>query len=215
LAFEEVTGQDLNWFFNQWFLAAGHPILEYEVDYSQPENLLLTVSQNQDFATTPLYRIPFKVSWYHEGKRFEKELVLDKAWQQFAIENNVPLTELYVDEAVELLAEKQSARGADHFKKQFSISSLGIARFEALDSLANMFAEDPDVASLVGRALEDPFWAIREAAIMQIAQHPDWLLEINDLEKRLFQMAENDPKNTVRQGAIEMLSVIDPDKYTS
>jgi aminopeptidase N len=42
IAFEEVTGLDLNWFFNQWFLASGHPTLEYEVDYSQADNLLLT-----------------------------------------------------------------------------------------------------------------------------------------------------------------------------
>ena len=29
LAFEEVTGEDLNWFFNEWFLAKGHPDLEH------------------------------------------------------------------------------------------------------------------------------------------------------------------------------------------
>lgn len=214
LAFEEVTGQDLNWYFNQWFLGSGHPILEYEVDYSQPDNLLLTVSQNQNLSTTPLYKIPFKVSWYHDGKRYEKELVLDKAWQQFAIENKVAVSELYLDEALELLAEKKSSRGAAHFKKQFSISPLGVARFEALDSLANSFADDPEVASLVGRGLKDPFWAIREAAVMHIAQHPDWLLEIPGLEESVLSMAENDPKNTVRQGAIEMLSLIDPDKFS-
>jgi aminopeptidase N len=28
LAFEEVTGKDMNWFFNQWFLNAGHPKLK-------------------------------------------------------------------------------------------------------------------------------------------------------------------------------------------
>ena len=214
LAFEQVTGQDLNWYFNQWFLNSGHPTLEYEVDYSQPENLLLTISQKQDLSTTPLYKIPFKVSWYYEGKRYEKELVLDKAWQQFAIENKVPVSELYVDESLELLAEKKSKRGAAHFKKQFSQSTLGVARFEALDSLANAYADDPEVASLAGRGLNDPFWAIREAAIMQIAQHPEWLLEISGLEERLLSIAENDPKNTVRQGAIEMLSLVDPDKYS-
>lgn len=214
MAFEMVTGQDLNWYFNQWFLGSGHPTLDYEVDYSQPDNLLLTISQKQDLTTTPLYKIPFKVSWYHEGKRYEKEFVLDKAWQQFAVENKVPVTELYVDEALELLAEKKSSRGADHFKKQFSISTLGVARFEALDSLANTYADDPEVASLVGRGLKDPFWAIREAAIMHIAQHPDWLLEISGLEESLLAIAETDPKNTVKQGAIEMLSLLDPDKYS-
>ena len=34
LAFEEVTGQDLNWFFNQWFLSAGHPLLDIQYEYT-------------------------------------------------------------------------------------------------------------------------------------------------------------------------------------
>jgi aminopeptidase N len=214
LAFEEVTGMDLNWYFNQWFLASGHPILEYEVDYSQPDNLLLTMAQRQDFTNTPLYKLPFKVSWYSNGKRFEKEFIIDKAWQQFAIENQDKVSELYVDEAVELLAEKRSFRGKNHFVHQFRTSELGVARYEALDSLANMYGEDMDVAALIGQGLQDEFWAIRELAVMNISKNPQWLLAIDDLENRLFEMAEYDPKNSVRLSAIELLSVIDVEKYS-
>ena len=35
LAFEKVTGEDLNWFFNQWFLASGHPVLRVEDEYTK------------------------------------------------------------------------------------------------------------------------------------------------------------------------------------
>lgn len=214
LAFEEVTGMDLNWFFNQWFLASGHPVLEFEIDYTQPENLLLKVSQRQDLGNTPLYKIPFKVSWYIGGERYEKEFVLDKAWQQFAVENGVPVTELYVDEAVEILAEKITYRGKQHFINQYRVSDLGLARYEALDSLASMFPEDRAVAELIGRGLEDDFWAIRELAIMKISLHPDWLIYIDNLEEKLFEIAENDVKNTVRLGAIELLALIDGEKYS-
>jgi aminopeptidase N len=214
LAFEKVTGQDLNWFFNPWFLNSGHPILEYEVDYSQPGNLLLTVAQKQDFSNTPLYKIPFKVSWYHDDKRFEKEFILDKTWQQFAIENGVPVKELFFDEALELLAEKKSYRSKDHFISQFKNSELGVARFEALDSLGNLFTNSPEILSVMSTALKDEFWAIRELAIMNFSQNPEWLMAESDLELELFEMAENDPKNTVRLGAIELLSIIDADKYS-
>lgn len=215
IAFEEVTGIDLNWFFNQWFLAAGHPILTYEVDYSEPENLLLTVSQNQDFSNTPLYRIPFKVSWYVGGERKEKELILDKAWQQFAIDNVDPVQFLMVDEASELLAVKNSNRGKDHFLHQFRSSRLGIARYEALDSLKAQYASEPEVKDLVFSALKDSFWSIREMALIAIAENPNWLLEIEGLEAVIYTIAENDPKNTVRLGAIELLSVMDADRYSS
>jgi aminopeptidase N len=213
LSFEAVTGMDLNWYFNQWFLASGHPILEYEVDYSQPENLLLTVAQRQDFTNTPLYKIPFKISWYSGEERYEKELVLDKAWQQFAIENGVPVTELYVDEAKEILAKKQSYRGKHHFINQYNNSHLGVARYEALDSLASYHKEDVEVVALAGKGLQDDFWAIRELAIMKISQHPDWIVVIDNLEEQLYEIAENDAKHTVRLGAIELLSLIDGEKY--
>jgi len=61
LVFEEVTGEDLNWFFNQWFLASGHPILEVE-DYYNDSTLTVSVKQNQDLETTPLYRLPVRIS---------------------------------------------------------------------------------------------------------------------------------------------------------
>ena len=33
LAFEEVSGKDLNWFFNQWYFGSGHPKLEMSYGY--------------------------------------------------------------------------------------------------------------------------------------------------------------------------------------
>ena len=38
---EKVSGQDLNWFFNQWFLDSGHPELEVEKSFN---NDTLTIS---------------------------------------------------------------------------------------------------------------------------------------------------------------------------
>ncbi|MCH7398666.1 M1 family metallopeptidase [Belliella sp. DSM 107340] len=213
LAFEEVIGMDLNWFFNQWFFASGHPILEYEVDYSEKENLLLTIRQKQDLDTTPLYRIPFKVSWYTDGKRFEKVFELTKGVQQFAIENAEPVSVLYFDERSELLAEKVSKRGRDHFVRQFNESEFGIARYEALDSLGSEFADEEIFAEVVEKGLNDSFWSVREKALLQIARNPNLLMQITSIEEKLFEMAENDVQNTVRTGAIELLSLIDANKY--
>ncbi|MBW3468868.1 M1 family aminopeptidase [Arthrospiribacter ruber] len=214
LAFEEVTGMDLNWYFNQWFLDSGHPVLEYEVDYSQPENLLITVAQRQDFENTPLYRLPFKVSWYAEGERLEKEFVLEKEWQQFALENPSPLDLLFIDEEKVLLAEMKSYRGFEHFLKQFEKSQKGVARYEALDSLTSDYSSAPEVLGIIEKALKDEFWAIREMALMKMAQNPEWIGNINGLEELLFEIAESDNKNTVRLGAIELLGQIDSEKYS-
>src|SRR5690606_37213696 len=64
MAFEEVSGRDMNWFFNRWFMASGHPVLDIRFDYSQPDNVLLTVRQTQDLTRSPSYKIAVTVSWY-------------------------------------------------------------------------------------------------------------------------------------------------------
>ena len=98
---------------------------------------------------------------------------------------------------------------------QYRNSILGVARYEAIDSLGTMFTDEDGVGNLIGVALNDDFWAIRELALMKIAENPERMKVIfPDLEDRLFELAENDPKNTVRLGAIELLSALDPDKYS-
>ena len=40
LAFEDVTGEDFNWFWNQWYFSAGHPQLEINYDYSPEQKMV-------------------------------------------------------------------------------------------------------------------------------------------------------------------------------
>jgi aminopeptidase N len=50
LAFEEVSGQDMNWFFNQWFLAEGRPHLQVSVKQNVDGDLLVMTEQTQDLS---------------------------------------------------------------------------------------------------------------------------------------------------------------------
>ena len=54
LAFEDVTGEDLNWFFNQWFFDKGQPSLNVEYDYDdETKEAIVTVEQTQDAKEMP------------------------------------------------------------------------------------------------------------------------------------------------------------------
>ena len=69
LAMEEVSGEDLNWFFNQWFSASGHPILAFSYDYNNQQNeLVLTIEQLQDLSTTPSYKLYIDIDITIDGK---------------------------------------------------------------------------------------------------------------------------------------------------
>lgn len=212
MAFEEVTGQDLNWFFNQWFLDKGHPELTLEVDYSQPENILITARQVQDLEQAPLFQLPIEVSWYEGGERKSRTFQMTRAFQQFALENETPLSQVYLDEGKNLLARRSQEISSEQFARQFEESRLGVARYEALDSLAAR-ASVEHLSAVFPAALQDSFWSVRESALGHLQGDPAWRTRVAGLEDRVYDLAENDPKNSVRAAALDLLTAWDPAKY--
>jgi aminopeptidase N len=57
LAFEEVTGKDLNWFWNQWYFGAGHPKLDITSTYNADAKQV-TVIVKQTQAGDKLFKLP-------------------------------------------------------------------------------------------------------------------------------------------------------------
>ncbi|MDX5338602.1 MAG: M1 family metallopeptidase [Cyclobacteriaceae bacterium] len=211
MAFEEVTGQDLNWFFNQWFLDKGHPELLFEVDYSQPEDLLISVTQVQDLKSFPLFQFPLEVSWYVGGKRESKTLFVNQAFQQFSLQNQVPVDLIYLDEGKNLLARRNQEISPEDYLRQFKESQLGVARYEALDSLISSGKEEL-LLEAIPLALSDDFWSVRESVLVFLQNDPSWGEKI-DLEEKILEIVEKDPRNSVRSSGLDLLNSWDSDKY--
>ncbi|WP_186754464.1 M1 family metallopeptidase [Echinicola salinicaeni] len=205
LAMEKVSGQDLNWFFNQWFLDSGHPELKIKVDYSVPENILLTVMQTQDLKEFPLYQLPFTVSWYDNGRRKEKAFVLDRKVQQFALENEVPLDLVLFDEYKTILSKNSTNRSKQQFMNQFEKSISGVARYEALDSLSSLDLEENEILWVLERGLADAYWPIREISLSRLVDQSK-SERVLDIVRKL---AAEDPNNSVRAAAIEKLGSLE------
>jgi aminopeptidase N len=212
LAFERYSGQDLNWFFNQWFLDKGHPELHFEVDYSQPENILVSVFQAQDLNDLPLFQLPIELSWYEDGTRKSKTFQMTQTFQQFSLENETPVTQVYIDEGKNLLAKRYIDASSEQYARQYKESQLGVARYEALDSLVAQAAHQ-QLVEIVPLALSDPFWAIRENALGYMQSDSVWNVQFPDIENKVIEMAEKDPRNSVRSAALDLLTSWDADKY--
>ena len=57
-AMEMASGLNVHWFFDQWFLKPGHPVIGYDWKMDGP-NLVVTIHQTQDTsAGAPIYRVP-------------------------------------------------------------------------------------------------------------------------------------------------------------
>ncbi len=212
LAMEQISGQDLNGFFNQWFFAKGHPELEVEVDYSQPENLLLRFSQVQDNLDYPVFQLPITVSWYEGEVRKTKIVQLTTAQQEVALENGYPISLVYVNEGQEIVMKGNQVMSNAHYLQQFKESQLGVARFEALDSLASREATE-ELVLVLPLAIQDSFAAIRERGLSLLQGGEQWKETLAELEEKIYRLAEEDPNNKVRAGALEVLTEWNPSGY--
>lgn len=212
LAMEQVSGQDLNGFFNQWFFAKGHPDLKIEVDYSQPKNLLLRFSQVQDLNEIPLFQLPITVSWYEGEVRKTRIVQVTKAQQELVLENGYPVSLVYVNEGQEILMKGNQIMSNAQYLRQFKESQLGVARYEALDSLVSRDAAE-ELAIVLPLALEDSFAAIRERGLSLLQGGDQWKEALVELEGKIYRLAEEDPNNKVRAGALEVLAEWNPSGY--
>jgi aminopeptidase N len=201
LAFEEVTGQDLNWFFNQWFMEGGHPELQVEHTYTGNQ-LQLTVRQVQDTSLAPTYKMPLDVEvWVNDQKRIFP-IVVDKNRQSFTFDLPSAPQAVVFDAEQQLLAVIEHNKSVEEYIEQYKRSDKFQARFDALNALeAHM--ERAEVENTILIALNDSSDHIREHALDLLAKmEPD---RFETVRNRIMQIAIRDPKSTVRATAVQLL----------
>lgn len=203
IAFEEVSGEDLNWFFDQWFLGAGHPVLEFNHTTDAATGLLqVTIKQNQDTELSPIYKLPMEIAyWDNDGKHVEK-IVVDKLEEKFSFKINGDIKGLIYDHQQMLLARTSSNKTTGLYVHQFYNGVRYAARLEGL--MLGSRDKSSVGQQLILDALNDPFWAIREEAIKKMS-----LLKEEYKEKgvaKLKELVVKDPTSSVRAAAIGKLA---------
>ena len=201
LAFEEVSGEDLNWFFNQWFLGKGHLILFTEYEVLDNQTLLFKVKQRQNIEDFPIYKIPTQVLIWSGNEMIIHDIVIDELEQEFELSYSGDIHNIQIDPKQDLLAKIYEEKSAVQFRHQFYNSKAYKSRLVGLRraSKSNTLATQ----SLLSDALDDPFWNIRiEAASIA------YRLGCSDSEeiaKKMLSLVKNDSISKVRAEIIQML----------
>lgn len=209
LAFEEVSGQDLNWFFNQWYLDEGHPVISVSQSLNE-ETSQVELFIHQETLNGTIFRMPLEIAIHDEAGVTIHPIVFEQQSTSFIFPVTGAVKTIIFDNQHMLLANVTDDKPMQQYVNQFYVGKryadrrdallLGIDEQEPLTTLAEKMVLD---------ALKDPFWAIRNLAIDRAnLLSPEAKTQASEIVKNI---ALTDPKSAVRATAITFLQ----DKITA
>ena len=199
LAFEEVTGEDLHWFFDQWFFDDGHPVLTFKYEHDSTGMLHLITTQNHDMRTHPVYKLPIAVDIYTASGKERLDIWVDKAADTTTIPFSKNIELVNFDAERSLLAEVTYEKTIEEYIYQFYNAPLYKDRYEAL--MACRQDKSQKAGKVILDGLDDPFWKIRQSALKH--QRRALLHHESALKAKTIQVAMSDPSSLVRSTAIQ------------
>ena len=163
LAFEETTGQDMNWFWNQWYYGSGHPILKIDYVYDDAAGKVkVIVAQTQ--TTGKVFRLPIAIDIYTGANKIRNKVLLENKSDSFTFSYTTHPDLINVDADKILLCEKTDNKTASNFIHQYKFAPNYLDRKEALD-----YFNKNNLPELV-LGLKDKFSGLRRQTINQIAK---------------------------------------------
>lgn len=208
LAFEAVTGKDLNWFFNQWFLSSGHPVVDINYTYTD-SNVVVKMTQTPSAEDYLVYNLPMEVIVYEaNGSSSTQNIVFDKKEQEFVFPTKEKALWVNIDAKKATLAEVNNNQTEEHWTKQYELGKTMLDRLYAIQH----FSENNETAlakKTLEKALEDKYWLLQKEAVASIN------LEDNELLiQKIEQLANDETVNTdLRTEAIYALSDLENKKF--
>jgi aminopeptidase N len=202
LAFEEVTGKDLNWFFNQWYFGNSHPKLNINYAYddaTKTQKVFIEQTQSGD----KLFKLPIAIDIYSGNNKVRYNVWAENKADTFSFAVNSKPDQVNVDADKILLTEKKDNKTLAEFAYQFNHAQNYLDRREAV-VFASTKINNEAAYDVVAKALYDSYFRIRLKALETFTTYSSKLKEITT--KRITDLANNDASKIVRAAAIDVLA---------
>jgi len=201
LAFEEVSGLDLNWFFNQWYFGSGNPKVEISYAYDDAAGKAsVFVKQTQE--GDQVFRLPVAIDVYNGKEKVRQQVWIEHKTDTFSFSYKKRPDLINVDAEKVILWEKKDDKTLENFTHQYTYAANYLDRKEAIDFCAKN-QEDPKALALLKTAMKDHYYALRSYTIGEMDIKKAGVK--NEIEPLLADIAKNDAKPTVRAAALGLL----------
>jgi aminopeptidase N len=208
LALEEASGQDLNWFFDQWFYRSGHPVLDinYGRDKASGQNFVV-IQQKQEGSS---FRIPLEIDIYSSSGMKTKHAWVSKTVDTIFVGSGETPMLINVDAQKALVAKKTDHKTLLQFAFQYSNAPLLQDRYEAVEAAKSEYSK-PIAREILKNALKDKFYSIRNLAINSIDLSDSASLRI--FLPEIVHLAKSDSNNSTRALAVNKLGSLKSVQY--
>ncbi len=209
MAVEEATGQDWNWFFDQFYYHPGHPSLKINYDYNDTaRKLTVFVNQTQQDSLTD-FRLPLKTAVIYGDQKTIIDWNISKRRDTFVFAykagaNNEMLKPIIIPDYQHVLPgdikeNKKAAQWLTQYKNADDYVGRRLAIGGAGKSMSDSCAQE-----VLTLALNDPNRALRRYTLSQIekAQSDKYRRKWTP---KVIDMAKNDKDKLVRSDAMDVL----------
>ena len=202
LSFEEVTGKDMNWFWNQWYYGSGHPIVKIDYNY---ENGKANVIIEQTQKTDKVFRFPIAIDVYTGAAKKRYHVWVENKVDTFTFNYTQKPDLINVDADKIMLWVKTDNKTAENFVHQIKYAPQYLDRKEALDYFAKKGM--PELAN----GLTDKYAPLRRNTItkLEASKMAEEAKVIEGIEK----IANTDKDRKTKAAAIAYLAKTSNAKY--
>ena len=201
LAFEEASGKDLNWFFNQWYFGAGHPVLDISYKWDeQSKTQTVYLKQTQEGNA---FILPMAVDIYSGGKKERQQIWMRDKSDTLTFKLTAKPELVNVDADKIILAKKTDHKTLEEYLFQLQNAQLYMDRREALKA-ATVKQTDATAQKIMLALLSDKYYGLRLAALNSIdPKNEDLAAAALPL---ILKLAQTDDNNLVKAAAIKIVA---------
>ncbi len=208
VAIEEVTGQNLYWFFDQWVYKAGYPVFAVSSTWEDSTLLLyLHVSQRQTLdSLTGVFRTPVDIELTTEQGSATHRVFIDSKDTVIALSAPSRPRMVIFDKGNWLLKELDVLQSVQEWVIQATEATHPIDRLRALEYLATVDDTTTVLPVIDGRARSDPFWGVRREAVQMLGMISGSSAPTRFRARKSLLEAVHDPHPAVRSTAVAFLT---------